>query len=44
LEIFCVQHCAMNRSFFVAGFPLIIICYGYVSEETICLSVCAKSR
>jgi len=44
LEIFTLHHCAMNRGYggWVSSF--ITVCYGVVSGEAICPSVCMKSR
>jgi len=43
-EIFNLHHCAPNRGLggWISSF--IIVYYGYVSGETISLSVCVKSR
>jgi len=44
LEIFTLHHRTINRGFggWVSSF--IIVCYGYVSGEDICPSMCVKYR
>jgi len=44
IEIFTLHHCAMNRGFggWVSSF--IAVCYGYVSGQAICPSVCVNCK
>ena len=44
LEIFTLHHCAMNSGCGGWVFSFIIVCYGCVSEEAVCLSMWFKSR
>jgi len=44
LEIFTLHHCVMNRDRSGWVFSFIIVCYGYVSGETIYPSMWFKSR